>query len=167
MITSFKPIINKNCKILILGTMPSVKSLEKQQYYGNKQNHFWKVIYGLFNEDVETDYEKRKTFLLNHYIAVWDVLMGCDRDGSSDSKIINPIPNDFENFFIQYPNIKSIYFNGSKSEELFKKLIKEKTNIKEELSFFRLPSTSPANAINFTDKFEQWKAILTNSGFNY
>lgn len=60
MITSFEPIIDKNCKILVLGTMPSVKSLEKQQYYGNKQNQFCKIIYGLFNKDIEEDYVKKE-----------------------------------------------------------------------------------------------------------
>ena len=60
MITTFEPIIDENCKILVLGTMPSVKSLENQQYYGNKQNQFWKIIYGLFSKDVAGDYVKKE-----------------------------------------------------------------------------------------------------------
>ena len=165
MITSFEPIVDKNCKILILGTMPSVKSIEKQQYYGNKQNHFWKIIYSLFDESVEEDYEKRKIFLLNRHIAVWDVLKSCDREGSSDSKIINPVPNDFETFFNQYPDIKAVFFNGSKAEELFRKLVIGKANLKEGLLFHRLPSTSPASAIPFKDKLNRWRVILSHLGF--
>jgi len=160
MITTFEPIIDENCKILVLGTMPSVKSLENQQYYGNKQNQFWKIIYGLFNKDVAGDYENRKIFLLNHHIAIWDGLKSCDREGSSDSKIINPVPNDFKTFFNQYPDIKVVFFNGSKAEELFRKLVIGKMNLKEGLLFYRLPSTSPANAIRFKDKLDQWKVIL-------
>ncbi len=160
MITSFKPIVDKNCRILILGTMPSVKSLEKQQYYGNKQNHFWKIIYRLFNKDVEEDYERRKLFLLNHYIAVWDVLKSCDREGSSDSKITNPAANDFETFFNQYPEIKAVFFNGSKAEELFRKTVIGKMCLKEDLLFYRLPSTSPANAVPLKYKLDRWKVIL-------
>ena len=161
MITSFEPIVNKNCKVLILGTMPSVTSLKKQQYYGNKQSHFWRIIYNLFNKDVEEDYENKKIFLLNHHIAVWDVLKSCDREGSSDSKIINPVPNDFETFFKNYPNIKAVFFNGSKAEELLKRLVIGKMNLKEGLLFYRLPSTSPARIMRFEDKLEQWKAILS------
>jgi len=164
MILSFEPIIDKNCRILVLGTMPSVKSLENQQYYGNKQNQFWKIIYGLFNKDVEEDYEKRKIFLLNHHIAIWDVLKSCDREGSSDSKIITPVPNDFETFFNQYPDIKAVFFNGSKAEELFRKLVIGKMNLKEGLLFYRLPSTSPAKAVRFKDKLDQWKVILPYLG---
>ncbi len=164
MITSFEPIIDKNCKILVLGTMLSVKSLEKQQYYGNKQNQFWKIIYSLFNKDVEENYENRKIFLLNHHIAIWDVLKSCDREGSSDSKIINPVPNDFKTFFNQYPDIKAVFFNGSKAEELFRKLVIGKMNLKEGLLFYRLPSTSPAKAIRFKDKLDQWKVILPYLG---
>lgn len=164
MITSFEPIIDKNCKILVLGTMPSVKSLEKQQYYGNKQNQFWKIIYSLFNKDVEENYENRKIFLLSHHIAIWDVLKSCDREGSSDSKIINPVPNDFKTFFNQYPDIKAVFFNGSKAEELFIKLVIGKMCLKEGLLFYRLPSTSPAKATRFKDKLDQWKVILPYLG---
>lgn len=121
MITSFEPVVDEKCKILILGSMPSVKSLEKQQYYGNKRNHFWQIIYRLFGREMEEDYDKRKAFLLEHNIAVWDVLKSCDREGSSDSKIINPVPNDFVVFFNQYTNIKAVFFNGSKAEQLFNK----------------------------------------------
>jgi len=162
MITSFEPIIDENCKILILGTMPSVKSLEKRQYYGSKQNHFWKIIYGLFGKEVEEDYEKRKNFLLDHHIALWDVLKSCDRQGSSDSKITNPAPNDFETLFNRYPGIKAVYFNGSKAEELFYKMVLGKIAQKEGLLFKRLPSTSPANMMPFKDKFEQWKSNLSS-----
>jgi len=140
--------------------MPSVQSLEKQQYYGNKRNQFWEIIYSLFNKDVEEDYDNRKIFLLSHHIAIWDVLKSCDRVGSSDSKIINPVSNYFENFFNQYLDIKAVFFNGSKAEKLFRKLVMGKMNLKEGLLFCRLPSTSTANAIQFKDKLDQWKVIL-------
>jgi len=122
MIKSFEPIVDKNCKILILGTMPGVMSLKKQQYYGNKENQFWKIIYKLFDQDVE---------------------------------------NDFETLFKNYPNIKAVFFNGSKAEGLFRKLVAGKTDLKEDLLFYRLPSTSPANAIQFKDKLRQWEVILS------
>nr|MBO2494162.1 DNA-deoxyinosine glycosylase [Clostridia bacterium] len=160
MVTSFEPIVDKNCKVLILGTMPGEISLQKQQYYANKQNQFWKIIYSLFNKDVEDDYEKRKIFLLDHHIAIWDVLKSCDREGSSDSKIANPVSNDFETFFNNYPNIKAVFFNGSEAEKLFMKLVMGKMNLREDLSFHRLPSTSSANRMPFKDKLDRWKVIF-------
>jgi len=160
MITSFEPVVDEKCKILILGSMPSVKSLEKQQYYGNKRNHFWQIIYRLFGREMEEDYDKRKAFLLEHNIAVWDVLKSCDREGSSDSKIINPVPNDFVVFFNQYTNIKAVFFNGSKAEQLFNKLVLAKYSVREGLIFYRLPSTSPANMMLLSDKLRHWQIIL-------
>jgi len=164
MITAFEPIIDKNCKVLILGSMPSVKSLEKQQYYGNKRNQFWKIIYELFNEEAEEEYENKKMFLLKHHIGVWDVLKNCDREGSSDSKIINPVCNDFKTFLKQYPNIKAVFFNGGKAEELFRKVVMEEIPNREDLLFHRLPSTSPANTTPFKEKLEEWKIILQQLG---
>lgn len=159
MISSFKPIIDKDCKILILGTMPGVKSLEKQEYYGHERNTFWKIMYSLFQQELTSEYSYKKAFLLQHNIALWDVLKSCYREGSSDSNIKNPIPNDFGGLFTQYPNIKAIYFNGEKAEKLFKRFV-SKTLGDMKIPFYRLPSTSPANAIKFEQKYEQWKQIL-------
>ena len=41
---TFDPIYNKDSKILILGSFPSVKSRETDFYYGHPQNRFWKVL---------------------------------------------------------------------------------------------------------------------------
>ena len=41
---TFEPVYDKNSKILILGSFPSVKSRENNFYYGHPQNRFWKVI---------------------------------------------------------------------------------------------------------------------------
>jgi hypoxanthine-DNA glycosylase len=159
LISSFEPIIDKGCKIIILGTMPGVKSLEKQEYYGHERNAFWKIIYSLFQCQITDDYSHKKAFLLQHNIALWDVLKACYREGSSDSNIKNPIPNDFGELLMQYPNIKAIYFNGEPAEKLFKRFV-SKTLSDINIPFYRLPSTSPANAIKFEQKFDRWKLIL-------
>lgn len=159
MISSFEPIIDKDCKILILGTMPGVKSLEKQEYYGHERNAFWKIIYSLFQCEVIDDYSHKKAFLLKHNIALWDVLKACYREGSSDSDIKNPIPNDFTQLFMQYPNVKVIYFNGEPAEKLFRRFVSITLgNIN--IPMYRLPSTSPANTIKFEQKFDKWQVIL-------
>ena len=62
---SFKPIVNKDSEILILGSMPGVKSLEECQYYAHPQNRFWKVLGHICNEPKlsELDYNLKLKIL--------------------------------------------------------------------------------------------------------
>ena len=92
---TFEPVFNKDSKILILGSFPSVKSRENNFYYGHPQNRFWKVLAKIFEEDVPETIEDKKTFLFEHHIAVWDVIESCTIIGSSDSSIKDVMVNDF------------------------------------------------------------------------
>lgn len=159
-IYSFEPIINKSCKILILGTMPGVMSLKKQQYYGFDQNAFWRIMYALFGQEPDRDYEKRKRFVLEHHIAVWDVLMACEREGSSDSDIKNPVPNDFAALYLHYTSIGSVCFNGGPAERLYNRFVEKTQKCSCKRNFFSLPSTSPANTTRFDKKLEEWRLLL-------
>lgn len=160
MLSSFSPIVDENCRILILGTMPGPESLRKQEYYGNKRNAFWEIIYSLFGYKLNDDYRKKKEFVLKHKVALWDVLKFCDREGSGDANIKNPVPNDFKTFLVQYYNINTIFFNGKTACNLFKKFAGSKADYMN-ISFYTLPSTSPANAVKFEDKLLQWRLIST------
>ena len=88
------PVYDKNSKILILGSFPSVKSREEGFFYGHKQNRFWKVISAVFNEEEPKSIEEKKALLLRNHIALWDVIKSCDIVGSSDSSISNVVAND-------------------------------------------------------------------------
>lgn len=156
-ISSFQPIIDENSEIIILGSIPSVKSLEHSMYYGNPRNQFWKLIYSLFDEEVENEYSKRIDFILRHKIALWDVISDCFRQGSLDTNIKNARINDFDTLFKRYRNIEYIFFNGSKAENLFMKNIDKK--LIEEKALFKLPSSSPARTIPFEEKIKHWKKI--------
>ncbi len=160
MIYSFAPIIDENCKVLLLGTMPGVESLRRQQYYGYERNAFWRIIYGLFDKEPDEDYEKKKAFLLRHSIALWDVLKACRREGSSDSNIRDPVPNDFAGLYLQYPNISSVCFNGGPASKLYRRFVEKRGVGASDKAFYYLPSTSPAYTIAFEKKLEQWRAIL-------
>ena len=81
------PVYDKNSKILILGSFPSVKSREAGFFYGHPQNRFWKVTAAVFNEEVPQTMEEKKAFLLRNHVALWDVIRSCDIEGSSDSSI--------------------------------------------------------------------------------
>lgn len=156
-INCFKPVINEKSKVIILGTAPSVKSLEKGEYYGNPRNQFWKLIYSLFDEVVGKFYEDRLKFILKHNIAIWDVLSDCYREGSLDSNIKNPEANDFNDLFATYTNIQYIFFNGATAEKLFLRKVNKKLN--ESKCLYKLPSSSPARTMRFEEKLEAWMRI--------
>ena len=154
-ISSFAPIISKDSKIIILGSVPGVKSLAMQQYYAHPQNKFWRILFELFDEEESEDYPEKVKFLQIKQIAVWDVIDSCEREGSLDTKIRNELHNDVSQLLKDYPNIQAIFCNGQKA---FKNLEKTK-DINTKIPTFVLPSTSPAHAISFEKKFEAWKKI--------
>ncbi|MGO1470075.1 MAG: DNA-deoxyinosine glycosylase [Tissierella sp.] len=159
MIVGFDPIIDKDCQILILGSMPGVDSLRKQEYYGHSRNQFWKIIFSLYNSEPIEDYEEKKKFLLEKGIALWDVLKGCQREGSLDSNIKNSEENDFQSFFKQYPKIERIYFNGKKAEKLYRRLVVKDMG-ENNMELIGLPSTSPAYTIGIKEKLKDWVKII-------
>lgn len=157
-IRSFPPIADEHCRVLILGSIPGEASLRKRQYYGHERNGFWRVIYALFDEEYNEDYEERTRFLLRRRIALWDVIERCEREGSLDAHIKNPVINDFEGFFNVHPGIRHVFFNGRKAYDLFKKHTKRAFC---GVSLTYLASTSPANAVRFESKLKDWQKVLT------
>ena len=157
---SFTPSIDNNSKILILGSMPGVKSLYEQQYYAHPQNRFWKVMGSICNVPNlhEYSYDLKLKTLLNNNIALWDTIKTCKRDGSLDSDIQNETPNDIRKLLKTYPNIKTICLNGNKSYSAFKKYFPD---LLEKYNYHKMPSTSPANARYSLDKLiEEWFDIF-------
>lgn len=153
---TFLPVYDKNSRVLILGSFPSVKSREQNFYYGHPQNRFWKVIAGLAQEKVPETIEEKKELLLANRIAVWDVIASCDIVGSSDSSIKNVVVNDFERI-LKESSIRAIYANGTKAYELYRKYAFAKTN----REIRKLPSTSPANAAwNLERLCEAWREMM-------
>lgn len=92
--------------------MPGERSLKLNQYYGHNGNLFRKLIFSIFDCPFSSDYEKRKSVLLENNVALWDVLIACEREGSADSAIALEESNDFQSFFLLHPKIKLIAFNG-------------------------------------------------------
>lgn len=158
MIYSFPPIIDANSQVLILGSMPSVVSLDRRQYYGHRQNYFWPMLFTLFAESYAEDYEIKRQLILRHHLALWDVLASCEREGSLDSNIVQESANDFTAFFAQYPQLHTICFNGSKAYQSFKKYYPQ---FLQEKNCCTLPSTSPAHTMKREEKLKKWQIICT------
>ena len=71
---TFEPVFDEHSRILILGSFPSVKSRENQFYYGHPQNRFWKLMAQLLEVPVPQSIDEKKTMLLTHGLALWDVI---------------------------------------------------------------------------------------------
>ena len=157
MITSFLPIINSETEILILGTIPGIASLEKQEYYAHPRNHFWKIMYRLLDSSTISDTFEEKIHLLHtNKIGLWDVLENCERKGSLDTHIKNQKENDFKTLFKNYPQINKIIFNGKESHKYF---LKKFGKIKG-ITYYVMPSTSPANTMSFENKLKIWSSCF-------
>ena len=150
------PFYKADSKILILGSFPSVKSRESRFFYGHPQNRFWKLMAFLLKDEVPQTVKEKAAFLERHRIAAWDSIHACDIVGSSDATIKNVEPNDFSEILSAAP-IRSIYTNGKKSHEIYRKYCYPDT-AREDIC---LPSTSPANAAWNLDRLaEAWRIIL-------
>ncbi|MBR4013883.1 MAG: DNA-deoxyinosine glycosylase [Clostridia bacterium] len=149
------PVYDNNSKILILGSFPSVKSREEMFFYGHPQNRFWKVLAGVFAERVPESIQEKRSFLLDHKIALWDVIASCDIEGSSDSSIKNVVPNNL-NTILEQSNIEEIFVNGKTAYKYYNTYLRD--TLKREA--ICLPSTSPANAAwNLEKLICAWSAV--------
>lgn len=161
--TGFPPIAAADAQVLVLGSMPSIASLAREQYYGHPQNAFWPIMGRLFGAGPELPYDQRKILLITRGVAVWDVLQSCRREGSLDASIErdSETPNDFAAFFRQHPQVGVVFFNGQKAETVFRRhVLGELGAFERGLRFVRLPSTSPAHAgRTLEEKLAAWQTV--------
>lgn len=154
---SFAPVADSRSRMLILGSMPGKASLRKHQYYGHPQNAFWRLMCVLLKEPFADDYETRVNMLLRRGIALWDVIQSCRRQSSLDADIRNAVVNDFSSFFKQHPAIRHVFFNGQMAHNTFARHVGFDF---DGIKFHRLGSTSPAHAIPFEKRVEDWYKLL-------
>jgi hypoxanthine-DNA glycosylase len=144
----------------VLGSFPSEESLRRQQYYAFARNQFWPVMGALFRFDSRAPYEQRVSTLLNHRVAVWDVIDRCARQGSADQAIQNEQPNDLLALVSQHSNIRYIAFNGGRSAETARRQVPELLDLPG-LQWRQMPSTSPAHAgMSLHEKIQEWSKIV-------
>ena len=152
----FPPVVDKGCRILILGSFPSVKSRSDGFFYGHPQNRFWKMLATVFDEDLPKDIAAKRALLLRHHIALWDVIAACDIAGSSDASVKNAVPVDIT-CVTNVARIERVICNGSLAYKLYHRHLESVVG----LPAIALPSTSPANAAcSFAQLVNIWKDAL-------
>lgn len=152
----FGPVFDENSRVLILGSLPSVKSREDGFFYGHPQNRFWKVLAAITGEALPLTKEEKAALLLRNGIALWDVIASCDIKGSGDGSIKNAVPTDLAPI-LKGSRVERVFANGQKAAALYKRFQRKQTDIEA----IPLPSTSPANAAWSLERLvEAWGVLV-------
>jgi hypoxanthine-DNA glycosylase len=163
-VESFPFIAAPTCHTLILGSMPGVASLARQQYYAHPRNAFWPIMTELLGIARDCDYAARTQALAAAGFGVWDVLKACIRPGSLDTSIetASIVPNDIAAFVAAHRNLRRIACNGGKAAQLFHRHVRPRLDALPHASeFMSLPSTSPAHAgMPYIEKLRRWSALM-------
>ncbi len=166
--SGFPPVARRDARVLILGSLPGVRSIQEQQYYAQPRNAFWRIMGELAGAGPRLGYAARLSQLKRHRIALWDVAAAAVRPGSLDSAIVHASveANDFGAFLAAHRRIELICFNGAKAAELFRRLVLPALGEPfASIPSQRMPSTSPAHAgMPYARKLEAWSAIAAYLG---
>ncbi|MEN6442593.1 MAG: DNA-deoxyinosine glycosylase [Methanoregula sp.] len=155
--TGLAPVTGESPGVLILGSFPGRRSLQKSEYYGNPQNHFWKIIEELYGIDHTLPYPVRADRLVSEHVALWDVIASCRREGSTDARIRDPIFNDLAGFLKAHPSCRCIGLNGTAAGKYYHAI--QDPDLAR-IPVFLLPSTSPANTrFVLAEKVHRWEVI--------
>ena len=152
---SFEPVYTPEARVMIVGSMPGVKSLEDAQYYAHPRNAFWPMMFDVFSVQPTDDYEAKKNLIRENHLALWDVAGLCEREGSLDSNMRGIQFNDFASLFEKCPQIHTVLCNGGTAHSLFLK-----SGFAGNRQVIRMPSTSPAYTMAYGKKLEAWRAAL-------
>lgn len=152
---SFEPIYARDARVMIVGSMPSVKSLADAQYYAHPRNAFWPILFDIFGVMPHNDYEAKKALIREHGLALWDAAACCEREGSLDSNMRDVVYNDFAMLYARCPRIRTVLCNGGMAHTLF-----VKSGFAGDRRVIRVPSTSPAYTMAYEKKLEMWRAAL-------
>lgn len=155
---AFPPVCRPDARILILGSMPSVASLEVGFYYGHPRNAFWHILAEIYGAPLPETIDEKKALIIDHQLALWDSLTACEREGSLDSAIRQPELNDFAGLFRACPDIRRVLFNGGTAHRLF---MRAGRPLLEGREWRVMPSTSPAYTLSYERKLALWRQALT------
>ena len=152
---SFDPVFAPDAKVMIVGSMPSVKSLADAQYYAHPRNAFWPILFDIFGQMPHNDYIRKMDLIRDNRLALWDAAAYCYREGSLDSNMRDIVYNDFGRLYAQCPGIPTVLCNGGTAHTLFMK-----SGFAGDRRVIRMPSTSPAYTMPYEKKLSVWKETL-------
>jgi len=157
MLEGLAPVIAADTRLVVLGSFPGVASLAAQQYYGHPRNAFWRLLSRLWGEDlVALPYDARLDALRRHRVGLWDVYRACEREGSLDSAIRAPVPNELGRLTAFAPGLRAVAHNGAESAR------SRRATAGLGVDVHALPSTSPANAAwSFERKLAAWREVFS------
>lgn len=157
----FAPVSGPGARVLVLGSLPGVRSLRDGEYFAHPRNAFWDIVEELLGIPRALPYAERTARLVEARVALWDVLHSSIRPGSLDTSIDlqSAEPNDFAAFFASQPGLRLVAFNGRKAAELFERLVRPGL-APVPPPCETLPSTSPAHAaMPYREKLRRWSLV--------
>lgn len=155
------PVIDEGTRILVLGSLPSDKSIEKKQYYANSENHFWSIVYAVFDAgSPHLEYAQRLDFLRSVGVGLWDVLHSAYRAGSADSRIRSETPNDIAKLLAEHPHIRKVLVNGTMARDAYKRHCK---GARLEGSYVPSSSPTPGRYVQAVgDRIKRWREVVSS-----
>ena len=154
--TGLAPLCPGCARVLVLGSMPSEKSIAAGFYYANPRNAFWRILADTLGAPLPETVGEKQALLLQNRLALWDVLCACVRHGSLDSAIRAAEINDIPAFLAAHAGIRAVLCNGQASHKLL-----TRAHPALAVPVRVLPSTSPAAASrSFAEKLAAWAAAF-------
>lgn len=160
---SFPPVVGTAPRVLVLGSMPGVRSLQAGQYYAHPQNGFWPIVGAFCGFAPDLPYAERTQLLGQNGIALWDVLQSCERNGSLDAAIVASTerPNDLAGLLLRHASVRGVLCNGGKAFAAFRRSGLPQLGVRaESIEVLQLPSTSPAHTQPRAEKVRLWHRAL-------
>lgn len=155
---SFAPHVAPDTRLLILGSLPGVRSLAEQQYYAHPTNQFWRLLGEVIGRPLANlSYDDRLAALRAAKVGLWDVIRSAERHTSSDSLIREAEAHDLAALIAELPDLCMIAFNGGKAASIGRKQLPPLDGV----AVIDLPSSSAAHTIGFATKLERWLVLRT------
>jgi TDG/mug DNA glycosylase family protein len=153
---SFAPHVASDTRLLILGSLPGVRSLAEQQYYAHPTNQFWRLLGAVVDRPLaDMPYDDRLAALRAAKVGLWDVIRSAERRTSSDALIREAEAHDLAALIAGLPDLCMIAFNGGKAAAIGRKQLPPLDGI----ALVDLPSSSAAHTIGFDRKRGRWLAL--------
>jgi TDG/mug DNA glycosylase family protein len=154
--SSFPPVVASDTRLLILGSLPGVRSLAERRYYAHPRNLFWRLMGGVVGHDLESlAYEERLAALLAAKVGLWDTVASASRRGSLDAALRDAEYNRLVELAASLPQLRAVGFNGKTAARIGMPQL-----ACSGLALIPLPSSSPAYAaMPLAAKEKLWSAL--------